>query len=187
MKRAILMFCGALLGWSVNALELAGIPVAKTAQVGSANLVLNGAGIRSKNMFDIYTCALYLPQKQTSAETIIADEHERRVKLHFVYSLSSARLLKAFNEAIEANYSPAELAALAPQLKQMDQLFEAVDHVKVDDVINIDYLPGSGTQISLNGRLLGTIAGVEFNRALMKIWLGNVPVQADLKKAMLGG
>ena len=50
-----------------------------------------------------------------------------------------------------------------------------------------DYLPGTGTQISLNGRLLGTIAGVDFNRALLRIWLGNVPVQADLKKAMLGG
>ena len=69
----------------------------------------------------------------------------------------------------------------------MDQLFASVDHVKVDDVINIDYLPGTGTQISLNGRSLGTIAGVDFNRALLKIWLGNVPVQADLKKAMLGG
>ena len=187
MKRAILMICGALLSWNVNALELAGIPVAKTAQVGNANLVLNGAGIRSKNMFDIYTCALYLQQKQSSAEAVIADEHERRIKLHFVYSLSSARLLKAFIDAIEANYSPAELAALAPQLKQMDQMFEAVDHVKVDDVINIDYLPGAGTQISLNGRLLGTIAGIDFNRALLKIWLGNAPVQADLKKAMLGG
>jgi long-chain acyl-CoA synthetase len=95
--------------------------------------------------------------------------------------------LKAFNDAIEANYSPAELAALAPQLKQMDQLFETVDHVKVDDVIAIDYLPAVGTQISLNGRLLGTIAGIDFYRALLKIWLGNVPVQADLKKAMLGG
>ena len=113
MKRAILILCGALLSWSVNALELAGIPVAQTAQVGNANLVLNGAGIRSKNLFDIYTCALYLPQKQTSAEAIIADEHERRIKLHFVYSLGSNRLLKAFNEAIEANYSPAELATLA--------------------------------------------------------------------------
>ena len=79
----------------MNALELAGIPVAQTAQVGNANLVLNGAGIRNKNLFDIYTCALYLPQKQSSAEAIIADEHERRIKLHFVYSLSS-------NEVVES-------------------------------------------------------------------------------------
>lgn len=177
----------ALLSLSASALELAGIPVAQKVQVENVSLQLNGAGIRSKNLFDIYICALYLPQKQTSAEAILADEHERRIKLHFVYSLSSARLLKAFNEAIEANYSPAELGALSAQLKQMDQLFSTVDHVKVDDVITIDYLPGTGTRITLSGKPLGTIPGIEFNRALLKIWLGNTPVQADLKKAMLGG
>lgn len=187
MKRAIMILCGALLSWNAGALELAGIPVAQKVQMENVSLLLNGAGIRSKNLFDIYICALYLPQKQTSAEAIVTDTHERRVKLHFLYSLGSARLLKAFNEAIEANYSPAELATLSPQLKQMDQIFGTVDHVKVDDVITLDYLPGTGTRINLNGRPLGTIPGIEFNRALLKIWLGNVPVQADLKKAMLGG
>ena len=91
-------------------------------------------------------------------------------------------MLKAFNEAIEANQTPAELAALDAQLKQMEQIFDAVNEVKPDDVITLDYLPGSGTQISVNGKALGTIAGAAFNRALLKIWLGNKPVQDDLKK-----
>jgi hypothetical protein len=187
MKKAILILCGALLNWSVSALELAGIPVAQKEQMGDVTLLLNGAGIRSKNMFDIYTCALYLTQKQTSAEAIIADVHERRIAMHFVYSLGSKRLFKAFNDGIEANLSPAELAALAPQLKQMEQIFDSVDHVRVDDVIRIDYQPGTGTQISLNKKPIGTIPGAAFNRALFRIWLGNEPVQPDLKKAMLGG
>jgi long-chain acyl-CoA synthetase len=33
----------------------------------------------------------------------------------------------------------------------------------------------------------GTIPGEEFNRALLRIWLGNQPADASLKKAMLGG
>jgi hypothetical protein len=96
-------------------------------------------------------------------------------------------LFKAFNDGIEANLSPAELAALAAQLKQMQQIFDSVDHVRVDDVIRIDYLPTIGTLISLNKKPLGTIPGAEFNRALFRIWLGNEPVQPDLKKALLGG
>ena len=32
-----------------------------------------------------------------------------------------------------------------------------------------------------------TIPGEAFNAALTKVWLGDKPVQADLKKAMLGG
>jgi hypothetical protein len=187
MKRAILMFCGALLSWSVSALEISGVPVAQTSQMGNTSLQLNGAGMRSKNFFDIYVCSLYMTQKQTSAEAIIADNHERRIAMHFVYQLGSNRLLKAFKDGIEANHSPAELAALASQIRQMEQIFNTVDHVKIDDVITIDYLPDTGTQIYLNGKLLGIVLGPEFNRALLKVWLGTEPVQRDLKKAMLGG
>jgi hypothetical protein len=187
MKKAILILCGALLGWNASALEIAGTPVAQTAQVGNATLQLNGAGMRSKNFFDIYICSLYLTQKQTSAEAVFADNHERRISMHLVYQLGSNRLLKAFKDGIEANHSPAELAALTSQLKQMEQIFNTVDHVKIDDVITIDYLPATGTQINLNGKLLGIVLGPEFYRALLKIWLGNEPVQVDLKKAMLGG
>jgi Chalcone isomerase-like len=50
----------------------------------------------------------------------------------------------------------------------------------------LDYMSG-GTQISLNGTPRGTIAGEAFHRALLKIWLGNKPVQDDLKKSLLGG
>jgi len=187
MKKALLILCGALLSWNVSALEIAGVPVAQTAQMGNVNLQLNGAGMRSKNFFDIYVCSLYMTQKQTSAEAVIADNHERRIAMHFVYQLGSNRLLKAFKDGIEANHTPAELAALASQIKQMEQIFNTVDHVKIGDVITIDYLPGTGTQINLNGKLLGIVLGAEFNRALLKVWLGNDPVQPDLKKAMLGG
>jgi len=75
-------------------------------------LQLNGGGIRTKFFFKIYVGALYLPQKQTSAEAIIADEHEHRVVMYMLHELSSEKLFSAFKEAIEANQSPAEMAAL---------------------------------------------------------------------------
>ena len=187
MKSTMLMICGLLLSWNVNALEVAGVKLADTAQVGNASLQLNGAGIRTKLFFKIYVGALYLPQKQAAAEAIIADEREHRVALHIVRDLSSEKLLNAFNEAIAANHSKEELAALDAQLKQMAQIFNAVKEVKPGDVVTLDYLPASGTQISVNGAARGTIAGAAFNRALLRIWLGNKPVQDDLKKEMLGG
>jgi hypothetical protein len=42
--------------------------------------------------------------------------------------------------------------------------------------------------VALNGKPQGKpIAGADFQRALLAVWLGGKPVQADLKKAMLGG
>lgn len=187
MKKTILLFCMVLLSWNANALELAGVKLPETAQVGNASLQLNGAGIRTKLIFKVYVGALYLPQKQTSADAIIADEHEHRVALHLLREMGSEKLFNAFNDAIAANHTPAELGALDSQLKQMAQIFSAVKEVKPGDVITLDYLPSSGTQINVNGTVLGTIAGSAFNRALLRIWLGSKPVQDDLKKGMLGG
>ena len=187
MKKILLLVCGVLLSWNVNALEVAGVKLADAAQLGTASLQLNGAGTRTKWFFKIYVAALYLPQKQATGEAIIADEHEHRVALHILRELSSKKLFNAFNEAIEANHSAAELKALDAQLKQMAQIFDAVKEVKPGDVITLDYLPGSGTQIGVNGTAHGTIAGAAFNRALLRIWLGSKPVQDDLKKGLLGG
>ena len=185
MKK-LLMACCLLLSVNASALELAGVNLSDTVQVGTQTLVLNGAGIRTKWFFKIYIGALYLTKKQSSAEAIIADESGHRVALHMLHELSGTKLYGAFSEAVEANHTAAEIAALDEQMKQMRQIFNLVDEVKPGDVITLDYLQSSGTQIVVNGTVRGTIAGTAFNRALLKIWLGSKPVQGDLKQAMLG-
>jgi hypothetical protein len=187
MNKFLLITCGLLLSASVSATEVAGVKLPDSAQVGSQQLVLNGAGIRTKWFFKIYVGALYLTQKQTSAEAIIAGEQAHRVALHMKRELSSKKLYSAFNEGIEANHTPAELTALDAELKQMAQIFAAMKEVQEGDVITLDYMPGDGTQISVSGAVLGTIAGAAFNRAVLRIWLGSEPAQEDLKKEMLGG
>jgi len=170
-----------------QATELAGVKLVDTVQMGENALVLNGAGIRTKWFFKVYIAALYLPQKQTSADLIIADNHEHRIVLHMLRDLSSEKLFNAFKDAIEANHTPDELKSLDADIKQMAQIFDAVEEVKSNDVISLDYLPVTGTKIKVNGTSRGTIAGVAFNRALLKIWLGGKPAQHDLKAALLGG
>jgi hypothetical protein len=187
MKRLFLLVSGLLLSWNVGALDLAGIHLADRMQVRDAVLQLNGGGIRTKFFIKIYVGALYLPQKQTSAEAIIADEHEHRIAMYILHELSGEKLFNAFNDAIEANHSAAELTALDAQIQQMKQIFEAVHEVKPGDIIMLDYLPDRGTRITVNGTERGIIAGAAFNRALLKVWLGRNPVQDDLKKGMLGG
>jgi hypothetical protein len=50
-----------------------------------------------------------------------------------------------------------------------------------------DWLPEGGTRLSINGKQLGKdIAGEDFYRALLRIWLGSKPAQDDLKELLLG-
>lgn len=187
MKKLCLVICCVLFAWNAWAIEVAGVKPAEQVQFGTQVLKLNGAGIRTKFFFKVYVAALYLPQTQKSAEAVISDEGEHRIALHMLRELSSEKLFKAFNEAIEANHSAAELGAIAGQIRQMAGIFDAAKQVKEGDVITLDYLPGVGTQIAINGTLRGTIAGSEFNRAILRIWLGKNPAQKDLKQDMLGG
>jgi hypothetical protein len=41
--------------------------------------------------------------------------------------------------------------------------------------------------VDADGKVMGTIAGDDFSRALFSIWLGSHPPHADLKAGMLGG
>ena len=53
--------------------------------------------------------------------------------------------------------------------------------------ITLDWVPAAGTQLTVDGKPSGApIPGEDFYRALLKIWLGEHPVQDDLKKALLG-
>ncbi len=187
MKKTLLLLCCALMSWNAGALEVAGIKLADRDQVGNASLQLNGAGIRTKMFIKIYVAALYLPEKQASAEAVLADEREHRITLHILRELSGKKLFSAFNDAIKANHTSVELAVLSPQIKEMEQIFDAVKEVKPGDVITLDYQPITGTQIGVNGTVRGTVVGTTFNRALLKIWLGKKPAQGSLKKELLGG
>jgi long-chain acyl-CoA synthetase len=147
--------------------------------------VLNGAGIRSKLMFKVYVGALYVPAKAASLEAVLA-KVPRRVQLTLLRDLSADDLVGALVEGLEANNTPAELAAIKAQTDQMVALMKAIGQARTGGVVTIDFVD-SETRLAYAGKSLGAIAGAPFNGALMRVWLGDKPAQADLKKAMLGG
>ena len=52
--------------------------------------------------------------------------------------------------------------------------------------IAIDWT-GGATRLVVNGKAAGKpIAGEDFYKALLRIWIGDKPVQDDLKKSLLG-
>jgi hypothetical protein len=170
---------------SAQALELKGIKVDETAQVGGNALVLNGAGVRTKMVFKVYVAGLYLAQKTSDANAVISDTGNKRVAMHFLRELSAEKLLHAMDEGFEANNSTAEMAAVEPQMKAFRAMMTSAKAVKESDLIVLDYTE-AGTQVSLNGKALGTVEGAAFNQALLRVWLGAKPVDAALKKALLG-
>lgn len=187
MKKLIFLICGVLLSLTAQAVEVEGVKLADSVHLGSRDLQLNGAGVRTKIIFDLYVAALYLGEKKDSSAGVLGDAGEKRIALHLVRDISAEHLLNAFNNAITANHTPAELAALDASIKAFSAIFHSMSEVKKGDLINLDYQPATGTQVTVNGAVKGTIAGAAFNTALLKVWLGEKPAQNVLKRKLLGG
>ena len=150
----------------------------------STKLVLNGAGIRSKFIFDIYIGALYLEKKTSTAEAVYKQYGEKRVSMHFLYKeVSKDKLVDGWNEGFKNNISKKDFIAIKPRLVEFNNMFTSV---KRGDVINIDFVPTTGTIVMINNKIMGTVTGDDFYTALLKVWLGNDPADSNLKSAMLG-
>lgn len=171
------------------AAEVEGVKLADKVRLGDAGpeLVLNGAGVRTRVFFKVYVGALYLQQKSKSSEAALADTGAKRVAMHLLRDLTADQLFAALNDGLRNNHTPEQLAAIELQVKQLEGIFNAVKSAKAGEVILLDFVPGSGTRVVVNGDTRGTIPGEDFSRALLRIWLGENPADAALKKAMLGG
>ncbi|MGC2165020.1 MAG: chalcone isomerase family protein [Gallionella sp.] len=178
-----LLFC---LSASACASDAAWVEIANNVFLDRHNLQLNGAGVRTKLSLDVYIAALYLVEKKTTAEAVFADVGEKRIALHVLRGIGTGQMLGVFNEGIAANHNSSEISEMATQLAEFAEIFRRMKEVNKGDVIALDYLPGRGTWVSVNGALQGTIAGTAFYKTLMKIWLGEHPVQEDLKSKLLG-
>lgn len=167
------------------AAEVGGVKLPDKAAVGGQELVLNGAGIRTKAIFKVYVGSLYVPAKAADLNAVLA-KGPRRIQMNLLRNLSPDDLVNALVDGMKDANTAAEIAAVKAQTDQMVAIMKAFGEVKEGNVVTLDFVDGA-TAIGFNGAAKGTIAGEPFNRALTKIWVGEKPVQADLKKAMLGG
>lgn len=168
-----------------GALEVAGVKLAETQRLGETTLQLNGAGVRSRFLFKVYVAALYLPTRQTQAEAVLAAPPPRRIQLTMLRALSADTFIDALHKGLEANFGDAALAALAPRLTTFDAQLNNQGEAREGAVYTLDDT-AAGTQLLVNGQAIGKpIPGSDFYRALLSVWLGDQPVQADLKRALL--
>ena len=185
LRKIALSLMALLLAAPAFAAEVGGVKLDDKATVGGQELVFNGAGIRTRAIFKVYVGSLYVPAKATDLAGVLA-KGPRRVQMNLLRTVSGEDLVNALVDGLKDNNTPQDLAAVKAQTDEMIAIMKGFGDVKEGNVVTLDFVDGA-TKIGFNGAAKGSIAGEPFNRALMKVWLGDKPVQADLKKAMLGG
>jgi hypothetical protein len=171
-----------------QAVEMEGQKFDPTVQLGGQALTLNGVGLRKRAIFKVYVAGLYVGQKSTSPAALIAEKGPRRVSLRMLRDVDADSFISSFNDGLKANLTEAELAALKPRIDALTATFKLIGEAKKGDAINFDFTPDAGTRITVNGQPKGdAIPGADFYSAVLRIWLGDKPVDDGLKKGMLGG
>lgn len=190
MKRALasLALLTALLTNPVlAAVELKGVKFPDTYQLDNQALVLNGAGIRVKVVVNVYAASLYLPHKGTTLEEALNQPGPKSVQAVMLRDVTADDFVSAMIKGFKANNSEAVVARHLPQLQELGALMASVGMAHKGTVVKIDYLPKTGTRITVDGKPQGPeVAGEEFYQSLLRIWLGPKPVDSSLKAALLG-
>lgn len=167
--------------------EVAGVRFDDQTNLASQALVLNGAGVRVKMIIKVYAVGLYVPHKETAPAGVLNQSGPKSVRIVMLRNVSAEKLTDALMEGIVENVSPADLRALQPRLDELEAAMRNAGEAVKGAQIQIDYLPGIGTRVTMGGKPLGKdIAGEDFYRALLKIWLGEHPSDRNLKGDLLG-
>ena len=169
------------------AAEVSGVKLDDTVKVAGKELKLNGAGVRTRIVVKVYVLALYLTEKKDTPAGVFDATGPRRFTLTMMREVTGDELGQAFLTGITANTDKAERSKFVNQLAQFGDAFVSIPQAKKGDVITVDWIPETGTVMALNGKPIGEpLKDVGFYNAVLKIWLGEKPVDSSLKPAILG-
>ena len=177
----LLVLAELLVPGRLSAATLVGVTFADRIEVAGQALVLNGLALRSATIFDVkvYIAALYLESPSSDANQILRSTARKRLVLEFLRAAGRAKIAEALRQGVRRNVRDSR--ALEGRLAQLSA---AIPDLKKGNRVIFDIANGSVT-VTL-GRVKTVIAGDDFGRALLAVWLGSKPPQAAMKAHLLG-
>jgi hypothetical protein len=162
-----------------------GVTIPRTMTFENKTLQLNGAGSRSKMWVEVYIQALYLTQLSQSAKDIINDNVEMSIRIEITSALvSSGKLTRAIHSGFEKSAGD-RFEALKPKIELLKSYL--AEEITRGDVYELTYNPAdTSVWVVKNGVFKGKVEGLEFKKVFFGIWLGDNPVDNDLKNSLLG-
>lgn len=153
-------------------------------------MTLLGAGLRTKTFLKVkvYAAALYVadevaagPLKGQSGDALFKElvwgDFRKQVTLKLVRDLSATQMQEAIREA---------LAAQGADQTKVDRFVAYFGDIKVGEEYVVRWEPGGVLHTFAKGAAQPPIADKTFAGHVFSIWLGEKPIQEDLKRDMVG-
>ena len=83
--------------------SVSGVKYDESIELRGTKLQLNGAGVRYRGPFKVYTAGMYLSRKAQTPEEALATPGPKRISITMLREIDSNELGKLFSRAIEDN------------------------------------------------------------------------------------
>ncbi len=165
------------------ALTVEGVTFQESVSIANKQVPIRGAALlRWLNIFKVYVAALYLPESDAPNDALA--DIPKRLEISYLVSIPGPDFGKGAEAILERNNSSDALARLRDRIDQLNAVYR---DVKPGDRYALTYVPGQGTELSYNGQPLITIEGADFAAAYFGIWLGNDPIDQEMRSRLING
>ncbi len=172
---------------SAQTVEVGNVKYESAVDLAGQKLQLNGAGIRYKFVVKVYTAGLYLTTKAGTTAEVLSAPGPKRIHISMLRDIDGNELGKLFTKGMEDNAPREEFVKSINGVLKLSEIFASRKQLNNGDNFSVDYVPGLGSTVLLNGKAIGeTIKEPEFFSAMLRIWLGDKPADTGLKEALLG-
>lgn len=192
MKRLVLAIslvgCAALFAATpTRAAVMEGVQFDDAVKLADTELKLNGLGMRAVSIIKGYVAGLYLSERASTLQDVTHVRGPKRLQIRMLREARPEDFNRSLVSGMRRNASPSELVALSDRINQLERIIESTGGVKKGDTIDLDFVPERGMTLALNGQVRGQgIEGADFYNALLAIFVGDRPVDAKLKRGLLG-
>lgn len=189
MSRVLKVFLSSLMCISLHAgaKVIEGVEFPETAELNGQKLVLNGAGLRTKRKlgvdWNVYVAGLYAQSKTSDAQALIQNSEPKILDLVFLRSVDKDTLREAWSEGFAKNCK----AGCAESKKSLDKFNALMVDVKDKSHLKIKFEKDT-VDVAVTGKTnsSGNIQDLNFSKALMAIFIGDIPPTEQLKTGLLG-
>ncbi len=147
-------------------------------------LTMNGIAAHWALGREYYIATLFLPDISNDPETIFSMVGPKRMEIKVTNEKWSPRRFgQMWNQAILINNTQGDLNNMSGAIIAFTAL--AKDDLLYGDRMLIDYTPGKGTRVSINGTKLMTTGREKFFNLLLSTWVGRRPPSSEFKSDIL--
>ncbi len=183
LSAALMILTPQLLPSQAHAGSHEGINMPDTIQVAGQTLRLNGMGLHEYSILkiDVYVAGLYLQSRSKNPIAARKGQNPARVVMHFVRSVGGRMLPDGISDALTKRAG----RSLSMLKRRIDRFSELLPDVEKGDRLSFTYVPGVGTDVTLNGKSQGVIRGSDFWQLFFEGFVGP-PAPKQLRIGLLG-